>query len=352
MVSQVLRVNQETVFKRRPLQSTELPAEERHVVPAGSKFELQSYAYADANGDFDGHIKIALRNASDYIRGLTTWYVYNRHAQVEFDGKVVYPQEEQTAVQLLKITEDTVLKRRPLQSSELKSDEIHRVPKGTSFILHSYAYADAQGRFNNHIKIALRDQKDFIQGFSTWYVYDRHAQVEFDGKVLYPLTPAPAIVQPLSPEVKPTGPQPTYRGRSFKLPGNQSTFYTDQPILPNGSFTWGEATHGGDRIPKTTAEVSNILALAKELQKARDQIGRPFMITSWYRPEPFNTIAGGVSNSQHLGGRAVDLWVDGYTGRQIANQVMLWWPGGVGTYPGSRIHIVHLDVGPRRQWGW
>ncbi|NJO74311.1 MAG: hypothetical protein HC833_11470, partial [Leptolyngbyaceae cyanobacterium RM1_406_9] len=26
----------------------------------------------------------------------------------------------------------------------------------------------------------------------------------------------------------------------------------------------------------------------RQLQRARNQIGRPFRITSWYRPEPYN----------------------------------------------------------------
>jgi hypothetical protein len=357
MVRQVLRVTQNTVFKRRPLPASELAPEELYSVSAGATLELQSYAYADANGEFDGHIKFAIANQAYYIRGMNTWYVYNRHAQVEFDGKVVYPQEEQAASFVLKVTQNTLFKRRPLQSSELSAEEVQAIAKGAAFELQSYAYANAQGDFNSHIKFALERQDDYIRGLSTWFVYDRHAQVEFDNDVVYPIpqvpssTPSPAPAPSPSPSPGVSAPPP-FRGRSFRLPGNQSTFYTDQPIIPGGNFTWGEATKNGTRIPRNTQEVSNILALARQLQRARNQIGRPFRITSWYRPEPYNTQAGGVSNSQHLSGRAVDVSVSGYSGRQVANALMSWWPGGVGVYPGSRRHIVHLDIGGRRKWGF
>jgi hypothetical protein len=351
MVRQVLRVTQNTVFKRRPVQASQLEPEERYSVSAGATLEIQSYAYADANGEFDGHIKFAIANQAYYIRGMNTWYVYNRHAQVEFDGKVVYPQEEQAASFILKVTDSTLFKRRPLQSSQLSAEEVQAIAKGASFELQSYAYADAQGDFNNHIKFALEKQEDYIRGLSTWFVYEQHAQVEFDNDVVYPIPQVPSSTPSPAPSPAPGAPRP-FQGRSFKLPGNQSTFYTDQPIIPGGSFTWGEATKNGTRIPKTTREVSNILALARQLQRARNQIGRPFRITSWYRPEPYNRQAGGVRNSQHLNGSAADISVSGYSGRQVANAVMSWWPGGVGVYPGNRRHIVHLDIGGRRKWGF
>lgn len=134
----------------------------------------------------------------------------------------------------------------------------------------------------------------------------------------------------------------------FRLPGYLSDFELNKPIVPNGSFTWGEALHGGTRIPVTREEVINIMTLASNLQAARNKIGRPFYVTSWYRPEPFNTAAGGVSNSQHLNGKAVDFWVDGYSGVEIAG-MLSWWSGGLGTYRHFP-YLCHLDIGPYRRW--
>jgi len=269
----------------------------------------------------------------------------------------VYPWEEQTAIQILRITEDTVVKRRPVDASELANDEKHEVKDGMTFELHSYAWADASGEFNDHIRFAIGDRREFINGLSTWYVDEKHAQVEFDDDVVYPLpearnrplpagTPAPSTASATAASAS-----KTFSGPTIDLPGH-GTVYLAQPIIPNGNFNWAEATKNGSRIPRTKAEVDNILALAKPLQQAREQLGRSFRVTSWYRPEPYNSRVGGARRSQHLGGRAADLVVSGMNGRQVARELIAWWPGGVGTYAGNRAHIIHLDVGPRRKWGF
>ncbi|MDX2244000.1 MAG: D-Ala-D-Ala carboxypeptidase family metallohydrolase [Leptolyngbyaceae cyanobacterium bins.302] len=331
----VLQINADTVFKLRPLPSSVLPADALFSVKRGQSFQLHSYAFADSTGDFNNHIRFALRNREDFIRELSTWYAYTGHVYVEYDGKVMYPREASNIFGL-RITENTVFKRRPIALNQLTDEEKASIPAGRTFKLDSYAYADAQGSFNGHIKFTLKYAKDNIRDMNTWYVYDGHARVEQSGKVVYP-APKPG--------------SPIYSGRAFKLPGNSTTFYTDQPIIPGGSFTWGDATHDATRIPDTVTIVNNMIALARELQKARNQIGRPFLINSWYRPPAINDSVGGVPNSQHLYGKAVDLQVDGYSGRSLANAVMLWWNGGVGIYS-NLPDVLHLDIGPRRVWGF
>ena len=184
MAEQILRIIQDTVLKLRPEQATALTPQELHSVTAGTAFVLQSYAYADISGSFQGHIKFTLKTAT--IRGLNTWFVYSLHAQVEQDGRVVYPQEDQVSLPILQITRDTILKRRPVQASLLTAEETYPIQAGASIELQSYAYADALGDFSSHIKFAIRSRQDFIRGLSTWFIYDQHAFVEFDGKVVYP----------------------------------------------------------------------------------------------------------------------------------------------------------------------
>lgn len=351
MTKQVLKITRDTVFKRRPEHVGHLPENEKYPVKAGTEYEIQSYAYADASGDFDEHVKVALKDQS--LNGFNTWFIFNRHVEIEFDGETVYPLEEQAAIQVLKITQDTVLKRRPVQSSDLTPEEQYEAKADTLFDLHSYAYADAKGEFNDHIRFAIDRPESYIRGLSTWYVYELHAQVQFDDKVVYPL-PQAATQSTSTPTPAPApAPAPgSYKGKAITLPGGKGTVYTDQPIIPGGSFTWGEATHGGVRIPQSAEHADNIIALAKTLQKARDQIGKPFRITSWYRPNPWNARAGGARRSQHLAGKGVDIVVEGYSGAQLARELVGWWPGGLGIYPGNRRHILHLDVGPKRKWGF
>lgn len=357
---QILRItDNRAVLKRRPVYVGHLPEDEKYPVSEGTEYEIQSYAYADSFGDFDEHIKFTLKDTS--IKGFNTWFVFNRFAEVDFNGEIVYPLEEQTAAQVLEITHDTILKRRPVPSSELAEEEMYKASKGDIFDLHSYAYADAQGEFNNHIRFAINDPEQYIRGISTWYVFEQHAHVKLDETVVYPLpgvkdldkkgtTPA----QPATPsQPTPAKPAPTtFSGKKIALPGGRGTVFTDQPVIQNGSFNWGQATHGGVRIPQSTQHVDNILRLAKELEKVRQKVGKPFRITSWYRPNPWNARAGGAKRSQHLGGGAVDIVVQGYSGKQLA--ALLWptWPGGMGIYPGNRKHILHLDVGPKRKWGF
>jgi hypothetical protein len=335
-----LRIIEDTILKRRPVQSSTLPPDQQAPVADGRIFPLQSYAYADDQGDFSSHIKFTMRNPADYIRGFNTWFVFDQHANVEFDGEVVFPIADPN-VFTLRITRDTVIKRRPVQSSQLAPEEKFAVPKGTVWKLQSYAFADANGDFNGHIKFALKYEKDYVYRLSTWYVYSGDAQVEQRGRVVYPPTP------PLPP---PTSP-PQFQGTPFRLPGNSSTFYTDQPIFPGSSFTWGEATKDATRIPETVEIVDNIVALARQLQRARNQIGRPFIINSWYRPPAVNNAVGGARRSQHLFGKAADIQVPGYSGRRVANAIMLWWPGGIGIYS-NLPDLIHLDIGPKRTWGF
>lgn len=114
-------------------------------------------------------------------------------------------------------------------------------------------------------------------------------------------------------------------------------------IIPGGSFTWAEATRGGTRLPPDQATVDAMIRLATLAQEARDRIGRPFIITSWYRPAAVNARVGGASMSRHIMGDAIDFYCDGFTGQQLYWALDPWWPGGLGRY--SRFpYLCHLDA--------
>ncbi len=83
-------MNVNTVFKRQPVQSSELPPDDVAPVSAGRTFPLLAYAFTDANGQgFNGHVKVTFKYVKDYINGINTWYVYQGHAQVEQGSKVI-----------------------------------------------------------------------------------------------------------------------------------------------------------------------------------------------------------------------------------------------------------------------
>lgn len=121
-------------------------------------------------------------------------------------------------------------------------------------------------------------------------------------------------------------------------------------IIPNGNFTWAEATQGGTRMPPNQATVEAIVRIASLAQQARDRIGRPFIITSWYRPPDVNARVGGASNSRHIVGDAIDFYCEGLSGDQLYWALDPWWPGGLGRYT-QFPELSHIDArGFRARW--
>jgi uncharacterized protein YcbK (DUF882 family) len=91
--------------------------------------------------------------------------------------------------------------------------------------------------------------------------------------------------------------------------------------------------------------------LVNALQKLRNAIGLPIHVTSGYRCPRNNKAVGGVKKSQHLSGKAADIWVDNYIPADIASlaaKVKAFQNGGIGVY---ETHL-HLDVrGKKARWG-
>lgn len=124
----------------------------------------------------------------------------------------------------------------------------------------------------------------------------------------------------------------------------------DASIVPNGNFTWAEATRGGARMPSNQATVDAIVRIAALAQQARDRIGRPFMITNWYRPAAIDSRVGDASESRHIVGDAIDFYCIGLTGNQVYWALDPWWPGGLGRYSQFPA-LVHLDArGAKARW--
>lgn len=115
------------------------------------------------------------------------------------------------------------------------------------------------------------------------------------------------------------------------------------PIIANGTLTWADATHGGTRMPPNQATVDAIVRIARLAQQASDRLGRRLFVTSWYRPPDINARVGGVSNSRHIVGDAIDFYCEGLTGNQIYWFLDPWWPGGLGRY--ARFpYLCHIDA--------
>jgi len=115
-------------------------------------------------------------------------------------------------------------------------------------------------------------------------------------------------------------------------------------------FTVGEVSrYDHRRIVTNSTHRQNVLSLAAELDKIREEWGTAIGVTSWYRPEPINSAVGGVSNSTHISGRGVDVYTT--DGRDAAFEAFLdkHWGGAVGYGVRSRRGFTHLDT---REGGW
>ena len=116
-------------------------------------------------------------------------------------------------------------------------------------------------------------------------------------------------------------------------------------------FSVGEVTKGdARRVPTNPEHRKNILALAVELDKIRKEWGSAIRVTSWYRPPAVNRAVGGVSNSQHITGNAVDIVPANGKLLEFERWLDQHWSGALGYGGRSRRGFVHIDM--RNGKGW
>ena len=90
----------------------------------------------------------------------------------------------------------------------------------------------------------------------------------------------------------------------------------------------------------------NLIKLAEQLQIIRDYTGKSITINSGYRSPEHNASIGGVSNSQHVLGKAADIVIDGmspadtYALIEYLNDKGVIKIGGLGSYN----IFTHVDI--------
>lgn len=97
------------------------------------------------------------------------------------------------------------------------------------------------------------------------------------------------------------------------------------------------------RRPKPgSPEEKAILAICKEFDAIRVAWNGPLGVTSGYRPEPINREVGGVANSYHVKGMALDIYPVGGSLQQFHQWLVQRWSGGYGD--GRRKGFIHIDT--------
>lgn len=85
--------------------------------------------------------------------------------------------------------------------------------------------------------------------------------------------------------------------------------------------------------------------LVFQLQKIRGIVKKPIIITSGYRCPAHNKKIGGSPKSQHLLGKAADIYVNGMSVRDLYEVVSIFYKNGIngiGVYPEQG--FIHIDV--------
>ena len=329
-----LTVISDTLFKQRPVLSAQLAAADKVFVKNGTKFDLKSYLPAGGN-----HLKVALANEFLGPNNRNTWYAYQ--PDVRINGSTV----------TLKVISDTLFKLKPVFSYQLASNEKIFVKNGTEFELSSNEKAEG-----NHVRISLATTGLGDRNIRDWYAYAPDIVVEGTPSDNTPFqdsddTPQPVpepvkekppvAVTPPKPQPKPTPSRPAPSG-PFRLPGFRSTFYLSEPIIPNGNFTWAEATKNGSRIPVSRDIAYGIIRIARVMEEVRSRLGdRPIRVNSWYRDPTTNRAVGGARYSRHLSGDAIDFVVIGLHAYTVYDRLNGWW-GSRGGLASSSI-FTHID---------
>ena len=85
--------------------------------------------------------------------------------------------------------------------------------------------------------------------------------------------------------------------------------------------------------------------LVFQLQKIRGIVKKPIIITSGYRCPAHNKKIGGSPKSQHLLGKAADIYVNGMSVRDLYEVVSIFYKNGItgiGVYPEQG--FIHVDI--------
>lgn len=311
-------VLQDTVFKLRPTLASDLTDAEKAFVSVGTELELQSYS--PAGGDY---MKLTLADARLGHSDANVWFAST--ADIQINGQQI----------MLKVVSDTLFKAKPSLSSQLSAEEKAFVSKQTTFALQSYSEVEG-----NHLKITTTGTK--LGGDRlTWYAFAPDVEIEGTDPYNLPLDSNPAGRV-----------QSGDRGQPLNLPGFSGVYYSHDPIIAGGYFTWAQATHGGTRIPASIDVVYGMIRIAETLEEIRVLFGNPpIEIVSWYRDPATNLRIGGSKNSRHITGDGVNFVVEGMHPHQVYAQLDSWW-GARGGLAGAS-QFTHIDArGYRARWSY
>lgn len=100
---------------------------------------------------------------------------------------------------------------------------------------------------------------------------------------------------------------------------------------------------GPELTPPSPSQLAVAIETARVLEWLRAQLGRPIVVTSWYRDPLYNHAVGGARNSLHTTGSAADIKVASVAPvevRRTLERHPLAPQMGIGVYPS----FTHVDL--------
>lgn len=115
---------------------------------------------------------------------------------------------------------------------------------------------------------------------------------------------------------------------------------------------------GINNKPNVQQMINLVYLAANVLEPLRVAMGEPIKIGSGFRCEALNRAVGGVRNSQHMKGQAVDLCIDGdmkkgkkwfdYIRKNLPFDQLIWEHNAKGSY-WVHVSFVYPDFGKNRR---
>ena len=127
-----------------------------------------------------------------------------------------------------------------------------------------------------------------------------------------------------------------------------TTFYNHWREVPDGAWRWSNFSPAEIACRGTGKLLVHETALDR-LQALRDRLGKPFIVRSAYRSPEHNRAVGGATRSKHMEGTAFDIAMSNHDPAAFEAAAREAGFLGFGFYP--RSGFMHVDLGPKREWG-
>lgn len=223
------------------------------------------------------------------------------------EGKPAAPAPQKPVLFTLRAVQDTWLKASTAPAAELPVASLLRVSAGQR--LPVVATTEIQG--NAHEVVELDSGE-------TWHAFMPHFR-RLQGAAPAAPSPPAVILQPGAVD------------------------WHDFNALITPQLTVGEVLQFDPRRRPAaqSSVIPRILGTCLEFQAIRTAWARPLGVTSFYRPEPINREVGGVRNSFHVSGLAMDIYPIDLPLQALYDYLISRWTGGFGDGRGRG--FIHLD---------